>query len=128
MSSFCSATSAQRRASLRACSNPSLCSRTIEMSATSGLLELSVPLLLGQGGESPGRIIELRPVVPLEVEQGLESGHQFVVGGLRAEEGVVGLAHPAVVAPPHAFVAPGGSLHLRVLGPEPGHHFLLALL
>src|SRR6185503_7527609 len=109
-SSFFSATSAQRNASLRACSRPSACSRTMWMSANGSLLQFAMPLLLGQLAQLPGRIIEPLPVVAAGVEQRLEGGHQFVVGSLRAEVGVVRVAHPAVVAAPQGGVEAGARL------------------
>src|SRR5690349_18647196 len=97
MSIRSSASSAQRKASLRAVASPSKCSRVIWMSGTGGLLECVVALLLGQLAQFLRRIIEPPEVAALALEQRLEAGHEFVVRGLRAERRIVRLGHPAVV-------------------------------
>src|SRR5688572_6723764 len=100
MSSFSSATSAQRKASLRAAGRPSAWSRVMWMSANRCLLQLFVTLFFRERGQLTRRIIKPVPVAADLLEQDLEAGHQFVVGGLRAEESVVGARHPLVIPAP----------------------------
>src|SRR4051812_42183686 len=127
MSSFFCATSAQRRASLRASSSPSACSRTIWISANDTLLQFAMTLFLGQLRQLLRGIIEPAPVAAVRAEQRLEAGHQFVVRRLRAEEGIVRLVHPAIVATPLRRIETRLLLHLRVLAAELRHELRLRL-
>src|SRR3954469_22422828 len=120
-----SASSAQRKASLRAAGSPSAWSRVMWMSGTGDLLELFVPPGLGQLGQLFRRIIKPREIAALALEQGLEAGHEFVVGGLRAERGVVRLGYPAVVEPVARGIARPGGAHRRVPVAEVAHRALL---
>src|SRR5690242_8491723 len=98
MASFCSACSAHRNASWRALASPSACSRSMWMSGMRGFLALedAMALVLRQAGQPLRFVIEPAPVAADRGVQALETGHQFVVGGLGAERRVVGLRHPLV--------------------------------
>src|ERR1700756_2703412 len=120
-----SASSAQRNASLRAAASPSACSRVMWMSGTGDLLQFLVALLLREFRQFFRRIIKLREVASVADEQSLEAGHQVVVGGLRAERGVVRLRHPTVVRTIARRIAGPARLQLLVLVAELAHLPLL---
>src|ERR1700752_3739084 len=99
--------------------------RSMWMSGTGELLQFLVSFVPREGRHLLGRIIKPGPVAAYAAKQRFEARHQFVVGGLRAEGGVVGLLDPLGVATEANGVAAPARAQLVVVVAERLHRFFL---
>lgn len=80
-----------------------------------------MPLVFGQRRQMLDRIIKPLPVAALALEQRFQAGHQLVIGGLRAERGVVGARYPLVEPAPAGRIGALAGAQLRIALTELAH-------